>query len=104
MIRQRQRDAVRQLGFRQRLAGIEQDGAVAAVAQFRIKLAKGLDQVGLAMEVDRDLMVRGLHAVDADGAAAAAFAGEITDLSSFQRLLEGADAWRGARNVEDQLA
>ena len=58
MISQRQRHAVAQLGFGKLFPGAEQDAAVAAIAQFRIELAKGLDQIGLAMEIDRVLAGR----------------------------------------------
>jgi hypothetical protein len=55
MIGQRQRHAVGQLGFGKFFPGTEQDAPVAAIAQFWIELAKRLDQVGLAMEIDRIL-------------------------------------------------
>ena len=71
MIRQRQCHAVTELCFRKWRAGIEQYRAIAAEAELRIELAKRLDQIGLAVEIDRDLVVGRFHAVDADGAAAA---------------------------------
>ncbi len=72
MIRQRQRHAVAQRGLGQLVRSVEENAAVAAVAQFRIKLAKRLDQIGLAMEIDRVPAGFRLHLVDADGAAALA--------------------------------
>ena len=56
MIRQRQRHAVAQFGLRDFVLGVEEDAAVAAVAEFRIELAEGFDQTGLAVEVDRILV------------------------------------------------
>src|SRR2546430_1844397 len=52
MIRQRQRHAVAQRRRGQLLAGVEQNAAVAAIAQFRIELAEGIDQIGLAVEIN----------------------------------------------------
>ena len=100
MIRQRQRDAVAQRFLGQLLAGIEQDRPVAAVAQFRIELAKGLDQIGLAVEIDGVLAGFRLHLVDPDGAAALALGREITRLPPFQRLFQRPDAAGGLRRVK----
>src|SRR3954462_9775593 len=77
MIRQRQRDAVAQRRLGQFLAGVEQNAAVAAIAQFRIALAKRLDQIGLAVEIERVPAGFRLQLVDADRAAALALGGEI---------------------------
>ena len=104
MIRQRQRDAVAQRCLGQLLAGVEQNAAVAAIAQFRIELAKRLDQIGLAVEIDRVPAGFRLHLVDPDGAAALALGREIARLPPFQGFLQRADALGGLRRVEDQPA
>ncbi len=104
MIRQRQRDAVAQRRLGQLLAGVEQNAAVAAIAQFRIELAKGLDQIGLAVEIDRVLASFRLHLVDPDRAAALALGCEIARLPPLQRLSQRADAFRGGSGIEDQPA
>src|SRR4029079_17009247 len=80
MIGQRQRHAVAQRGFGDLFVRLEQNAPVAAVAQFRIELAEGLDQVGLAVEVNRVLAGLGLHLVDPDRAAASGFRREIARL------------------------
>jgi hypothetical protein len=46
---------VAQRRFRKLVLRIEQDCAIAAVAQLGIEIAKRLDQIGLAMKEDRDL-------------------------------------------------
>src|SRR3954469_5961051 len=104
MIRQRQRDAVAQRRLGQLLAGVEQDAAVAAVAQLRIELAKGLDQIGLAVEIDRVAAGFRLHLVDPDRAAAPALGREIARLPPFQRLFQRADAFGGVSGIKDQPA
>src|SRR3954469_8034941 len=76
MIRQRQRYAVAQRGFRQSVRRVEQDAAVAAKAQLRVQLPKRLDQIGLAVEINRNLLGVRLHLIDPDGAAAPCFRGE----------------------------
>src|SRR5215207_8453992 len=101
MIRQRQRDAVAQRLFGQPLAGIENNATVAAIAQVRIELAKSLDQIGLAMEIDRVPASIRLHLVDPDGAAALALGREIARLPPFQRLFQDADAFGGVSDIED---
>jgi hypothetical protein len=93
MIRQRQPHAVAQLRFRQFVARIQQDCAIAAILQIRIPLAKRLDQICLAVKVDRALPGNGLDLIDADGAAALAFRGEVARLAPFQRFLDRADAF-----------
>ena len=55
MIGQRQRHAVAQRRVGDSIFRIEQDAAVAAITQLGIQFAKRCDQVGLAMEVERDL-------------------------------------------------
>jgi hypothetical protein len=70
MIRQRQRHAVAQSGFGQLLFQVEQDAAVAAISQLRIELAKRLDQIGLAVEIDRIPVGGRFHLIDADRTAA----------------------------------
>jgi hypothetical protein len=104
MIGQRQRHAVAQFGCGEPVAGVEQDAAVAAKTQLRIELAKCLDQIGLAMEIDRDLPSGLLHLIDPDRAAAFGFRGEITWLSPFQGFLQRADALCRFRGIEDQPA
>jgi hypothetical protein len=57
MIGQRQRHAVAQRRLGDRILRVQDDAAVAAIAQLgRIQLAKRLDQIGLAMEIDRVLI------------------------------------------------
>ncbi len=102
MIGQRQSDAVAQRGLRQLAGDIEQDRAVAAVAELGIELAKGLDQIGLAMEVDRDLIGGRLHLIDPDRAAAAGLGREVARLAPFQRLFQRADALGRLGGLEDQ--
>ena len=104
MIRQRQRHAVAQRFLGQLLAGVEQNAAVAAIAQFRIELAEGLDQIGLAVEIHRVPAGFRLHLVDPDRAAALALGREIARLPPFQRLFQRADALGGVSRVEDQPA
>src|ERR1700761_4124568 len=104
MIGQCQRDAVTELRLRKLAVRVEQDRAIAAEAELGIELAKRLDQIGLAVKIKRDLIIRRFIAVDADRAAAFALAGEIGDLSPFQRLFERADAVGFPCSVEDQLA
>ena len=105
MIGQRQRHAVAQLRFGNVFLGIQEDASVAAIAELcRVQFAEGLDQVGLAMEIDRILVGGGFHAIDADGAAAFRLGREIARLSPFQGFLQCADALRGLRGVENQPA
>ena len=68
MISQRQRHAVAQGGFGQLLFQVEQDAAVAAISQLRIELTKRLDQICLAVEIDRVSVGGRLHLIDADRA------------------------------------
>ena len=93
-----------QLRFGQLVRRIEQDGAIAAETQLRIQLAKRLDQIGLAMEIDRVLTGLRLHLIDADGAAALALRREIARLPPFQRFFQRADTAGGLGRVEDQPA
>ena len=75
------------------MRGIEQDAAVAAIAQFAgIHLSKRLDQIGLAVEIECVLPGRCLHPVDPDRAAAFGLRREITRLAPFQCFFEPADA------------
>ena len=74
------------------------------IAQFRIELAKSLDQIGLAVEIDRVPAGFRLHLVDPDGAAALALGREIARLPPFQRLFQRADALGGVSDIEDQPA
>jgi hypothetical protein len=54
VIGQRQRHAVAQRRLGDGVLRVQDDAAVADIAQFgRIQLAEGLDQIGLAMEIDR---------------------------------------------------
>src|SRR6187431_3812645 len=100
MIRQRQRDAVAQRGLGQLLAGVEQNAAVAAIAQFWIARAKRLDQIGLAVEIDRVPTRFRLHVIDPDRAAALALGREIAWLPPFEGFLQRSDALGGFRRVE----
>src|SRR6478609_10375487 len=92
MIRQRQPHAVAQRRLWRLVLGVEEDAAVAAIAELRIELAKRLDQVGLAMEQDRILSGLGLDLIDPDRAAAFGLRREIAWLSPFQRLFDGTHA------------
>src|SRR5882757_10717898 len=101
MIRQRQRDTVAQLGFRKLVLHAEQNAAVAAVAQFRIEFAKRLDQIGLAMEIDRVLAGNLFLLIDPDRAAAPGLGREIARLPPFQGLFKRPDTLGGPGGVED---
>jgi hypothetical protein len=83
---------------------LENNAAVAAIAQVRIELAKSLDQIGLAVKIDRVPAGFRLHLVDPDRAAALALGREIARLPPFQRFLQGADAIGRLCGVEDQPA
>ena len=102
MIGQRQCDAVAQRRLGKFILRIEDNTAVAAKAQFRIKPAEGLDQIGLAMEIDRVLIGRGFYPIDPDRAAAFRLGGEVTRLPPLQGFLQCADARGGRGRVEDQ--
>jgi hypothetical protein len=57
MIGQRQRHAVAQHRLGDSILGVQDNAAVAAIAQFgRIEIAESLDQIGLAMEIHRVLI------------------------------------------------
>src|SRR5262249_15334063 len=93
-----------ELRLRKLVRDVQQNRAVAAVAERWVKLAKSPDQAGLAVEIDGVLAGSGFNLIDADRAAVLALAGEIAHLSPFQRFLERADALGGACGIEDQLA
>ena len=90
MIRQRQPHAVAQFGLRQFLVRIEQDGAVAAVAELWIEIAKGFDEISLAVEEHGNLVLVRFHPVDPDGAAAAGLASSGSSAVPISRLLRSA--------------
>jgi len=102
MIGQRQRHTVTQRRFGEFVRGIEQNAAIAAIAQLRIKLAECLDQIGLAVEINRILIGDRSDAVDPDRAAAFGLWREIARLAPFQGFLQRADALGGPCGVEDQ--
>ncbi len=103
MIGQRQRHAVAQSRLGNLVLRVQQDAAVAAIAQFpRVQLAKGLDQIGLAVEIHRVLVGDRFHLVDPDRAAAFRLRREIARLAPFQGFLQCADALGGLCGVEDQ--
>ena len=100
MIGQRQRHAVAQRRFGNLVLCIQQDAAVTAKAQFlRVQLAKGFDQVGLAVEIHRVLVGGGFHLIDPDRAAAFRLGREIAWLAPFQGFLQCADTlWWSSRH------
>ena len=103
MIGQGQRHAVAQRRLRKLVLRVQEDAPVAAIAQFPgVELAKGLDQVGLAVEIQRVLVGGGFHLVDPDRAAAFGLRCEIARLAPFQGFLQRADALGGPCGVEDQ--
>jgi hypothetical protein len=103
MVGQRQRHAMAQRRFGKIVLRVQQDASVAAIAELPgIELAKSLDQIGLAMEIDRVLVGGGFHLVNPDRAAAFGLWREITRLTPFQGFLKRADAVRRPCGVEDQ--
>jgi hypothetical protein len=105
MIGQCQRYAVAQRCLGNSLAGIQENAAVAAIAHLgRIHFAKSLDQVGLAVEIDRIAAGLGFYLVDPDRAAAFGFRREIARLSPFQGFFQGADAVGHFCGVKNQPA
>jgi hypothetical protein len=89
--------------WRRACFGSQQNAAVPTICELRIQLAERLDQIGLAMEIDRILVGGGFHPVDADRAAASGLAGEIADLTPFDGFIQRPDAIGGARGVKNEL-
>src|ERR1700761_7918003 len=85
MVGQRQRHAMAQLGSRKLVLRVQKNASVAAEAEYRrVELAEGLDQIGLAVEIDRVLTGGGFHKVDADRATAFRLRREIARLPHFR--------------------
>ena len=104
MIGQRQRNAVAQCRLWRLFAGVEQDAAIAAVAQLGIELAKRFDQIGLAVEIQRVAAGFILELVDPNRAAALALGGQLTRLPPFQSFFQRPDTFGGLCSLEDQPA
>src|SRR5437763_6968995 len=103
-MRQREGDAMAERPSRDAVAAIEQDGALALVAErLRIAATELVDQAALAVEIDR-VAVAVLEAIDADCRTAAGLLREIGRLAPFQGLGQPSHAVGGAGDLEDQLA
>src|SRR5437660_1227436 len=104
MMRQREADAMAERARRHTPAPVEQNGALALVAErLRIDATELVDQAALAVEIDR-IAVAVLEAIDADCRTAAGLLREITRLAPFQGLGQAPDAVGGAGDLEDQAA
>ena len=104
MVGERQRHAVAQRLFRHFFGRIQQDASIATIDELRIKLPERLDQIGLAVKVERVAVGLCLDLIDPDGAAALAFAGEVTHLAPFEGFFKPANAIRRSCGIEDQAA
>ncbi len=71
--------------------------------RFGKQRAKGINQVGVAVEIHRVFSVAARFAIDANRAAAFRLRGEIGGFIPFQRFFNIADSGRGSRSVEDKL-
>jgi len=82
---------------------VQEDAAITTVTPFvRVEFAEGRDEIGLTVEVDRNLFAGDM--IDADGAAAFGFRCEITGLAPLQGFLDSADTASGFGGSKDQPA